>query len=336
MGVFDYAAAGFAEGVGRGLANAGTLEFQAQQQAARDELRQQDRLELLAARLATQAQGGKSRGPSVLDLAALPDDQLRRVYAMGGLDPAGAQAAVANARGQPMPTQAAPTAYANPDRQEAANVKYTEGKSEQLAKEAFQALRRAMGLGQPQAADDIAKAENTERTGGLVDRYVGSGGRDVTAGEGVLLSQGKSIRSDTSGASEITGVVPKGSTGEAQRVRDFGAGEESKAKGANAARGEDNQTLRALQQERLSIESQITEARRRISDLAKDPSEEAEALVKAERRRLTEMTKEHDELRNKIRDLSNRLTTKGSGAGGGPPLSRGAVMRFDAQGNLVK
>jgi hypothetical protein len=325
MGVATYGILGGLEGFGRGLAAVGEQEARTQAFADREALRQADRLELLQERLENQrlrSSGGGSKSPSLSmqDLLALPDDKLQQLYVMGGMAPTQAGDAVQQVRrgGVLQDVALTPERFTNPDRQvEAAQgpqsvqvQKYAEGQAADLSMQSFRALRRAVGLGDPKDADNIAKAEGTEQTTGLVKRFVDSGSRDVSAGEGVLLSHGKGVRS-AEGTSEITGTFPKGSVAEATAEGKRAEAAKDRADAGNPSRKEGVEELRILL---LSIENQISEARKRRTELSKDLSPDSKTAIKAEDAKINSLQTEHETLRAKIRALSER---KAGGKGGG-------------------
>lgn len=241
-GVLAATAMGAIGGAGKGIASYG---LDLMQQADRRELaaeRQQDRLDLLTARQAGGGGAGGRAKPSVAEeLSQLADMLLTGkgpgVLAMAGMEPGRAADFASMVGGNtPMTTTDLPAdRFTNPDRQteamagpQAAQMpKYSEGQGAQLAAEGFKALRRAVGLTDVAQADNIAKAESTEQTTSLVDRYVGG---DVAAGRGVLAKAGRT----TFGAAgdEMTGAVPKGSVAESTVAQN-----KAQANQANAAAG---------------------------------------------------------------------------------------------------
>jgi hypothetical protein len=83
--------------------------------------------------------------------------------------------------------------------------RYTPGDGGRLMQEARIAFRRAVGLTNPAAADDIAKAENTEQVGVLVGQYAQG---DTQAGRAALIGQGKGVFG--AAGDEVTGAAPAG------------------------------------------------------------------------------------------------------------------------------
>lgn len=223
-GVLAATALGAIGGIGKGVASYG---LDLMQQASRKELdaeRQQDRMDLLAARQAgTGGTGGRAKPSVAEELSQLADMLLTGkgpgVLAMAGMEPGRAADFTGMVGGNtPMTTtDLPPDRFTNPDRQTEAMAgpqtaqmpKYSEGQASQLAAEGFKALRRAVGLTDVGAADNIAKAEGTEQTTDLVRRYVGG---DVAAGRGVLAQAGKTTFGPS--GDEMTGAVPKGSVAE--------------------------------------------------------------------------------------------------------------------------
>lgn len=249
MGALSYMAAGLAGGVGKGVASYGMdLMKQADQRELLDE-RQQDRLELQRERMAMQGAGGApkaslSPAQKLYEFGQLMlsggNGAVRGALMAGGMEPGAASDASSIMQGQ-TPTQTVDlpaSRFTNPDRQDEAAAgpstaqapKYMDGQAAKLMERSRIALRRAMGMIDPAAADDVAKAEGTEQTNDLVRKYAGG---DTQAGRGALASLGKT----TFGMSgdELTGAVPKGSVAEST-VRENNA----KAGQASAAAGKYN------------------------------------------------------------------------------------------------
>lgn len=231
-GALSYIGAGMAEGFGRGMAGYGVnLMQQADAKALRDQQlqdrlrledeRQKDRLELAAARGAGGA-GGAAKDP-ISRLQELGEMMLSGkatgALMAGGMDPTSARDASAIASGStPMQDVGLDSPDRRPDRiddlaasgQTSAKApKYTPGSAAQLMVSASQALRRAMGIVNPEAADNVATAEQTEWRTGALKRYEQG---DVASGRAALAAAGKTTFGNS--GDELTGAVPKGSVAE--------------------------------------------------------------------------------------------------------------------------
>lgn len=230
-------AAGLAGGIGRGAASYGLdLMKQADQKELLDE-RQADRLELQRERMAATAGAKVSQSPAqkLYEFGQmLLNGGGRGALMAGGMAPGAAQDATDFMQGRtPMQSVDMPVdRFTNPDRQDAAAgqdrtaqaPKYTDGQAAQLMERSRIALRRAMGLVDPGASDDIAKAEGTEQTNDLVRRYVAG---DTAAGRGALASLGKTTFGPS--GDELTGAVPKGSVAESTVRKNMADAGESSA-----------------------------------------------------------------------------------------------------------
>lgn len=228
-GAFSYIGAGIADGIGRGMTGYGVnLMQQAEAKAQRDqqlqdrlrleEERQKDRLELSAARGA----GGAGKDP-IARLQELGEMMLSGkatgALMAGGMAPTEARDASSLASGS-MPMQE--VGLSSPDRRPdriddleesgqttAKAPKYTPGSAAQLMASASQALRRAMGIVNPEAADNVAKAETEEWRAGALKRYEQG---DVASGRAALAASGETTFGQA--GDELTGAVPKGSVAE--------------------------------------------------------------------------------------------------------------------------
>lgn len=247
MGALSYMAAGLAGGLGKGIAGYGAdLMRQAEQRDLMAE-RQADRMELLSARQAAAggAGGGRVNQSPAQKLYEFGQLMLsggaRGALMAGGMTPGAAADASSMMQGnEPTRTIDLPAdRFTNPDRQDAAAAgpssaqapKYSDGQAAQLMEASRIALRRAMGLMEPAAADDIAKAEGTEQTNELIRRYAGG---DTQAGRGALAAAGKTTFS--AAGDELTGAVPKGSVAESTvRKNDADAAQSRAAAGASGA-----------------------------------------------------------------------------------------------------
>src|SRR5574340_292992 len=219
MGIFGYALSGAGAGFGTGLMQAGAelgrnaaYDEQMARMAAHDQNTLQRQLLLEQMREKARGGGGSSRLSPADELQAFADklgvpvDRLAAAF--GGMQGQQADDARAIVAGNVPTVQIPlnPSDEATPDRQDdlaaaqasgaptsISRPKYTEGQAAQMAQDWAMALRRAMGLVKPEAADNIAKAENQETQTGYLKRYVDSGGEDTTAAQGVLLNKGKDL-----------------------------------------------------------------------------------------------------------------------------------------------
>lgn len=248
MGALSYMAAGFAEGAGRGMAGYGA---EMTRQAGHDDLlrerqlnsmeleqlRQRDRMELQQDRLG--ARGGSGGKPTAVQQLSELGDLLLSGKATGplmagGMEPGRAAdtASMAGGRAPMVDTPMPADRFTNPDRQDEAAAqpgmartpKYTTGQAGEMMKEAYLTLRKAMGIVNPEASDNIAKAEQTEAVTEMGKKYVAG---DVKQGAGALVLQGKKPFDDN--GSGLDGSVPAGSVAASVVIKNKAAANNSNA-----------------------------------------------------------------------------------------------------------
>jgi hypothetical protein len=258
MGVLSQTMAGAAAGLGQGITAYGQglqkESLEADRQRFREQL-QQDRLDnavKLAEMRGEQRAGGGGTGGGRSGAAADPSAPLRNMYelllgpagrgvlAMGGMTSERAADAQAMIRGEtPTDVTQVNPAGRRPDRlddmtasgqgRQIQTPRYTPGDGARLMEEARVKFRRAVGLTNLAAADDIAKAENTEQVGVLVGQYAQG---DAQAGRAALIGQGKGVFG--AAGDEVTGAAPAGSVAGSTVTKNNAEARESDAKGREA------------------------------------------------------------------------------------------------------
>lgn len=175
----------------------------------------------LAELRATQAAGGGGGKRSDLEvLAGLTPEQVANLRMRGGMAQGEASdLAMMEAGKTPMQEMAvSPDRFTNPDRQDESasgtlrTEKYAPGQGAALAERGYQALRRAVGLANPSAEDDQAKADQTRY---ITDAAKRSETGDKAAAGGALVAQGRTEFGE-SGTSHLTGKPAQGSVAQSQ------------------------------------------------------------------------------------------------------------------------
>lgn len=199
--------AALAKGIGGGM----VASEEERQRLALEQMRQQaqadrstdanaTRLAIAEMRGQLAGGGGGKKGLSLAEIEALASDpeRAKRLMALGGMTGEDAADAVAIQGGNTPggDVELSPSRFVDPSKYgDNAGVettvkqsKYTSGQASELARRGAQSLRRALGLMDVGAADDIAKAENTEQNTSMVSRYAAGNDR---AGDAALIGQGK-------------------------------------------------------------------------------------------------------------------------------------------------
>lgn len=335
MGVFSHMAAGAVDGLGRGVTAYGA---DLMRNAAADERDAQ-------LRGGAGGAGGAAKKSPAQNLSDLGDLMLSGKGALsmmaGGMAPSRANDAAGMMRGeQPMTDVSLDSPDRRPDRidnlaasgQAAAQApKYSDGQAAALFTEAFTSLRRAMGIANPDAADNIANAEQTEIVTAALKAYQGG---DVQAGRAVLASKGKTTYG-TSG-DEMTGQAPAGSVAASQIEENLGQAAEARGRGAlsqaqargevagGGGRGGSDKTVATLDAERKNIDQDIessTKLIKQAQDALKDmPDKATEAELRrgiaAQQDRIRASQARRDDLSARIAQLT--------GSGGQPSAAPAA------------
>lgn len=346
MGVLSYMAGGAVEGAGRGIATYGLDLMRGADDAERERIRQEDRLELVRERAALSGAGRGASGKAspAQELSELADlvmsGKAPGVLRAGGMTPDRAADGSEMLAGRtPMASAAMPAdRFTNPDRQDAAAAqpqaaqapKYADGQAQQLAADSFIALRRAMGIVRPEAADNIAKAEGTETGTGLLKQFAGG---DNQAGRALLAERGNGSFNDS--GDTLTGAVPRGSVAES-RVRENNAqagkaGAEAAAKGAET-RGDVplKDQIATIDAQRKKLATDLKDARAAKSDKGYLMLEDVEK--KAINDRIKTLQNRSDDIEGQYQSLVQRMAGgKVSGKADDKPAGKGITKAaYDA------